>query len=184
MPRLTEALLTGLPADQPELAAGDLRLRPWADADAVALLEAYSDPEVRRWHCERLDTAEAWAYAARWSDLWRTGARAGWAVVRDGAVAGRVTLSQLALEEGGGAVTYWTMPAHRGTGVAPAAVEAVTAWAFGLGFHRLELQHSVHNPASCRVAQKTGFQLEGTKRSAALHLDGWHDMHLHARIGG
>jgi hypothetical protein len=26
--------------------------------------------------------------------------------------------------------------------------------------------------------------LEGTKRSAILHPDGWHDMHLHARVRG
>jgi len=26
------------------------------------------------------------------------------------------------------------------------------------------------------------FDFEGVKRRAGLHLDGWHDMHLHARI--
>jgi RimJ/RimL family protein N-acetyltransferase len=70
----------------------------------------------------------------------------------------------------------------RGTGVAPAAAEAVCAWAFDVGFHRLELQHSTRNPASCRVAEKSGFALEGTKRSSLLHDDGWHDMHLHGRV--
>lgn len=44
--------------------------------------------------------------------------------------------------------------------------------------------HAVRNEASCRVAIKTGFVLEGTKRSAVLHPDGWHDMHLHARVRG
>ena len=34
------------------------------------------------------------------------------------------------------------------------------------------------------MAAKAGFALEGTKRSALLHADGWHDMHLHARIRG
>ncbi|MEW2435901.1 GNAT family protein [Streptomyces caniferus] len=38
------------------------------------------------------------------------------------------------------------------------------------------------NPASCRVATKAGFRLEGTMRSALLHADGWHDEHLHARV--
>jgi hypothetical protein len=27
-----------------------------------------------------------------------------------------------------------------------------------------------------------GYRLEGIKRSEALHGDGWHDMHLHARL--
>jgi hypothetical protein len=35
-----------------------------------------------------------------------------------------------------------------------------------------------------RVAGKAGFAFEGTKRSAVLHQDGWHDMHLHARVQG
>jgi [ribosomal protein S5]-alanine N-acetyltransferase len=34
------------------------------------------------------------------------------------------------------------------------------------------------------VAAKAGYKLEGTKRSGLLHADGWHDMHLHARIAG
>ena len=33
-----------------------------------------------------------------------------------------------------------------------------------------------------RVATRAGFRLEGTKRGDALHADGWHDMHLHARV--
>jgi hypothetical protein len=37
-------------------------------------------------------------------------------------------------------------------------------------------------PTSCKVATKAGYLLEGTKRSAAVHDDGRHDMHLHARI--
>ena len=82
-----------------------------------------------------------------------------------------------------GEVAYWTMPTRRGQDVASSAVEALTHWAFDdVGFHRLELTHSVHNLPSCRVAIKTGFDLEGVKRRAGLHLDGWHDMHLHARV--
>ena len=50
--------------------------------------------------------------------------------------------------------------------------------------HRLELLHAVRNETSCRVASRTGFALEGTKRKAVLHPDGWHDMHLHARVRG
>lgn len=77
------------------------------------------------------------------------------------------------------------LPAARGAGVASRALIAVSAWALGeAGFHRLHLSHSTRNDASCRVAIKAGFQLEGTKRSDAIHADGRHDMHLHARIRG
>ena len=40
----------------------------------------------------------------------------------------------------------------------------------------------MHNLPSSRVAIEAGFDFEGVKRCAGLHLDGWHDMHLHARI--
>ncbi|WP_220447027.1 GNAT family N-acetyltransferase [Nonomuraea deserti] len=69
--------------------------------------------------------------------------------------------------------------------MASLALAALTAWALDeIGFHRLELDHSTRNTASCGVATKCGYLLEGTKRSAAVHDDGRHDMHLHARIRG
>jgi RimJ/RimL family protein N-acetyltransferase len=51
-----------------------------------------------------------------------------------------------------------------------------------IGFYRLELDHSTRNEASCGVAAQCGYLLEGTKRSAALHDDGRHDMHLHLHV--
>lgn len=60
---------------------------------------------------------------------------------------------------------------------------AVATWAFDeLGMHRVEVAHSIANPLSCRVASKAGFEVEGTRTSALLHDDGWHDMHVHRRI--
>lgn len=77
------------------------------------------------------------------------------------------------------------LPAARGAGVASRGLGALTAWALDeIGFQRLELDHSTRNLASCRVATKSGYFLEGTKRSAAVHDDGRHDMHLHARVRG
>ncbi|MET9455633.1 GNAT family protein [Streptomyces canus] len=48
-----------------------------------------------------------------------------------------------------------------------------TDWALhDLGLHRLTLCHAVADDASCRVAEKAGFRLEGTMRHALLHADG------------
>jgi RimJ/RimL family protein N-acetyltransferase len=118
-------------------------------------------------------------------DDWAGRVRAHWAVAdsQTAAVVGRASLKNVNLLGGQAEVAYWTLPIARGRGVASRAVEALTAWAFEeVGFHRLQLTHSVDNPASCRVATRAGYLLEGTKRSAGLHLDGWHDMHLHARV--
>ena len=43
--------------------------------------------------------------------------------------------------------------------------------------------HAVANPASCRVAEKAGFRLEGVLAQSHRYGDGvYHDEHLHARL--
>jgi RimJ/RimL family protein N-acetyltransferase len=106
-------------------------------------------------------------------------------VTGGGEVLGRVALGAMNLDDGVATCAYWVLPAARGAAVASRALRAVADWALGdAGFHRLQLDHSTRNAASCRVAVSSGFPLEGTKRSAAVHADGRHDMHLHARIRG
>jgi [ribosomal protein S5]-alanine N-acetyltransferase len=173
-------------ADQPVLRAGSLVLRPWAPGDAAVVLEAYRDPDIQQWNLRSfgsLDEARAWI--AQWETQWQAERDGCWAVT-DGAgrVLGRVAVRGIHLMDGRGECTYWVLPAARGQGVATAATVAVARWALDeLGLHRLSLLHATANPASCRVAAKAGFALEGTLRSAMLHPDGWHDMHLHARVG-
>jgi RimJ/RimL family protein N-acetyltransferase len=173
---------------QPVLSApGDLLLRPWEAADAGVFLEAYSDPEIRRWHTRRPSSAgqvDEWfeQYRRDWAQE-----RGGhWAVTRAGGVVlGRIALRGFDFADGVAVCAYWVLPAARGAGVASRALTAVSDWALGpAGFHRLELDHSTGNQASCRVATGSGFRLEGTKRGAAVHADGRHDMHLHARVRG
>jgi ribosomal-protein-alanine N-acetyltransferase len=175
--------------DQPVLrAAGELMLRPWRPADAEQAIQAYADPAIQRWHLHTLATIEeAQAWIARWQQRWQAETDGCWAVT-DGdtdKVLGRVALREISLAGGRAQCTYWVVPAARGRGVATQATAALARWALeDLGLHRLELLHSVANPPSCRVAGKAGFALEGTLRRALLHADGWHDLHLHARLQG
>ncbi|MER5615573.1 GNAT family N-acetyltransferase [Streptomyces sp. NPDC002215] len=179
---------------QPALAADDdLLLRPWRCADAPSVVAAFSDPAIQRWHMRRADSEdEARGWIEQWQEAWHGETAAHWAVVRPrgagdgiGEVLGRISLRSLIPEGGRAECAYWVLPAARGRGVAPRAVSALARWAFDeIGFERLELEHSVLNEASCRVAAKTGFALEGTRRHSQLHPDGWHDMHLHARLRG
>ncbi|WP_329103289.1 GNAT family N-acetyltransferase [Micromonospora sp. NBC_01699] len=64
-----------------------LLLRPWIEADAEGLVEAYRDPVLRRW--TRMPVAHA-GDAARWlalqSEGWRSGKRHSFAVLADGPV--------------------------------------------------------------------------------------------------
>ena len=188
MPRLTVPVApagTLSRTAQPTVQAGELVLRPWAEADAAALITAFADPSIQRWHARTVESAaEARAMIARYNQAWRSETAAHWAITGP-EVLGRVALRSIDLEEGVAEIAYWVTGAARGRGAAPRAAAALAAWALAdLGLHRLDLEHAVANTASCRVAQKAGFAYEGTRRSAVLHADGWHDMHLHARIQG
>jgi RimJ/RimL family protein N-acetyltransferase len=174
--------------EQPVLRGqGGLVLRPWEASDAPVVLEAYQDPAIQQWNLRTFDSlAEAGAWIAQWEGQWLAERDGCWAVTDGaGAVLGRAALRGVRLMDGVAECTYWVLPAARGRGVATRATVAMARWALhDLGLHRLELQHSTANPASCRVAAKAGFGLEGTRRGAMQHPDGWHDMHLHARLQG
>jgi RimJ/RimL family protein N-acetyltransferase len=189
--RLAGSVQPVLPIEQ------DLSLRPWSVTDASSVIAAYTDPEIRRWHARSVQTeVEARSLIERWRSAWSAESGANWAVVRTQeaarapghaaareAVLGRVALRMIETDQGRAECAYWIMPDVRGGGIATKALSTLAAWAFGeAGFHRLFLVHSTANDASCRVATKAGFAPEGVERSSVLHVDGWHDMHVHARI--
>ncbi|MFH8978950.1 GNAT family N-acetyltransferase [Streptomyces sp. NPDC017890] len=192
MPYLTRPVLaagTLSRTPQPTLPTGDgLVLRPWRMEDAPAVHAAFQDPVMHQWHIRAADSEEeVRGWITEWQRGWADERDVQWAVAdaADDRLLGRVALRQVLLGDGVAEVAYWTTAAARGRGVAGRATNALAHWALDeIGFQRLELSHSVANEASCRVARKTGFALEGTKRSALLHSDGWHDMHLHARVRG
>ena len=188
--------------EQPEISAGDLRLRPWRRGDAQDVVRAWEDPEILRWGRYGAVTpvrgnVEQWV---DWNlEQWHFGLRAGFALCaagEDGELVGSIMLrgysgSPTAAGQRGdtGEAGYWIVPRWRGRGAATLALGALSRWAFGpveeggLGLRRIELRHAVANPASCRVAAKAGFAHEGTLRESMRYTDGRrHDEHLHARL--
>ncbi len=169
---------------QPTLTVDDLTLRPWHPDDAPAVFDAYQDAAIQQWHVRSMtDHAEAGAWIASRSTQWHEETGADWAVFAGAVLVGRVGIKRLELWDGIGELAYWVRPAARGRNTAARASTALTQWAFDvLGLHRLELLHATDNQRSCRAAIKAGFHAEGTMRRQGLHGDGWHDMHLHARL--
>ncbi|MFJ5707982.1 MULTISPECIES: GNAT family N-acetyltransferase [unclassified Streptomyces] len=167
--------------------APGLVLRPWCADDVTALAGMSHDPALRRWA-----NLPAEGEAPRWvrdqERDWAAGARFGFAVLEaplDAAarLVGGVVLKEVAPGEPTAEVGYWTAPGARGRGVAPRALDAVTAWAFATfragGLERLHLLHQVDNAASCRVAAKSGYAFDRVLPAfpPAFPLDG----HLHIR---
>lgn len=180
------------PADRPpiepvEIAAGRLQLRAPSVREAEDALAMLSDPDVARWNPgpPDLDLAAARAWCERNAD-WSAGSHATLSALDavSGRLLGTVSLHEIDPEQSTARIGYRVAPWARGSGVATDAVTAVTRWAFGaLGLHRIELLHTAANPASCRVAEKAGYRLEGTLRASYRHGEAPHeDEHLHARL--
>jgi RimJ/RimL family protein N-acetyltransferase len=171
---------------QPRLDVDDrLALRPWRESDAEAVRTAFGCPDIQRWHVRRMDSRnEALDWISGWEVRWDCESDASWAIADDeDQPIGQVGLRTISLFEGSAQLSYWVLPEARGTGVAVRAARALTRWTFDVvRLHRVFLQHSTANQASCRVAVKLGFGVEGTLREAIRHADGWHDVHTHARL--
>jgi RimJ/RimL family protein N-acetyltransferase len=165
-------------------------LRPWQASDIPGLLEIHRDPVMSQAARHPITTEQD---ALRWlqaqQDGWAGGDRLSFAVLdqeaagQPGGVLGQVALRGCAAGREAAEIGYWTAPAARGRGIASGAVVTVTAWAFQalgpLGLQRVDLIHQVDNPASCRVAQKSGYALAGVLPAdpPAFPADG----HLHSR---
>lgn len=164
-----------------------LVLRPWRDDDVDALLRAHRDPTLRARTRRPLSTpAQARRWVARTRQGWAAGSRFSFAVceVTDDAerLVANILLKEVVPGRSAAEVGYWTAADARGRGVAPRALEAVTGWAFTrfapAGLTCLELLHQVDNPASCRVAEKTGYDfVEVLPARPPFPLDG----HRHVR---
>jgi len=171
------ALFGALPDERPEPGSAlrwtSVRDRP-PESDIPACPGPGRDPAAGGCGADWIDS---------WPARWRKETDAAWAVSVAGAVVGQVGLRHVDLDQGSAAVSYWVLPQARNRHVARRALGVLAYWSFEtLGLHRLALSHSAANPASCRVAQHAGFAAEGTKRGEGRHADGWHDMHLHARL--
>ncbi|MFI9802802.1 GNAT family N-acetyltransferase [Streptomyces sp. NPDC052301] len=168
---------------------GGRELRPWRldDGDADALFTAGQDPAISHWNLFSVGSrAEARTRIERLHARRQAETGVIWAIAPHGGPAvGLAGLNDVDLAGGTAEVLYWVLPEARGAGLAVEAARRISGWALDeLGLHRLTLCHSTANPASCRVAEKAGYTVEGTQRSALLHADGWHDQHLHARVAG
>jgi len=165
--------------------ATGLTMRPWSASDAPAVLAAFAEPEMERQAdsaITTLDQAGNWVQARQ--DQWSAGSAYSFAAVAgDGHVLGSVTVSGVERSHLTGWVSYWTTAAARGQGVATSACRTLASWAFAdLALFRLELGHRVNNRASCLVASRAGFVVEGLERQK-LRYDGQRfDVELHARL--
>jgi RimJ/RimL family protein N-acetyltransferase len=172
---------------EPQVVFGDgVVLREFADDDLKALRVALDDPQTQLWnpvHWAGPDRARSVLQHGR---DWSSGTFTGWLICTPERheLQGLVAVHSISQFHRTGEVGYWVAAPERGKGLATAALRTASDWAFRtLDLRRLDLAHAVENVASCRVAEKSGFVLEGTHRLAFVYGDGQpHDEHRHARL--
>ncbi|WP_112470332.1 GNAT family N-acetyltransferase [Streptomyces triticisoli] len=119
-----------------------LLLRAIGAQDADAVYAAAQDPDIGRW-LSQLPSPYLPEHARHFTEQM---VPQGWA---------------------DGSVFFWVTKEHRGNGYVTEAALAVARWAFTrLAVDRLEWRAEVGNNASRAVAERVGFTLEGTLRSA------------------
>ncbi len=111
------------------------------------------------------------------------GLGAGWVIVHDGLVVGRVNLNNIVMGVlRSASVGYWVDAEHQGRGLASGAVEHACQAGRQTGLHRVEAGTLLHNTASQRVLERSGFTYYGTAERF-LFIDGsWQDHRLYQRI--
>ncbi|MEV7009711.1 GNAT family N-acetyltransferase [Streptosporangium sp. NPDC051022] len=158
----------------------EVKLRGWRPDDAGVVIDAFGSPDMAEQAARPIDTPRA---ALEWMGMWgfRDDAQA-FAVVVGGQVVGNVAVSNIDSHDTGW-VSYWTAAHARGRGVAVAAVLKLADWAFReRGLFRLELGHRLNNTASCAVATRAGFLLEGVERAKLRYGGVRYDVERHARL--
>jgi RimJ/RimL family protein N-acetyltransferase len=149
-----------------EINAGRYYLRALRADDRIddrqTIIEAFADPESRRWlsHLDIADLAHAQAYITRRAEGWVDETRFSWAVADPltGDLLGEVLLKDVDLAAGTAEAGCWAHPKARGRGMTTEALGAILQFGFGaLGLKEIIYKYSTGNTASRRVADKLGF---------------------------
>jgi RimJ/RimL family protein N-acetyltransferase len=172
-------------AAQPRLTAltpagSKVALRPPETRDLDAIVAACRDAESVRWTTvpHPYDRRNAEYFIRERSRLsWIRGEAGVFAMAdADDAYVGSMELRLSVSAPDTAEVGFLVAPWARGRGYAPAALRTLCAWGFdALGVNRITWTAYLGNDASKRVAEKTGFQLEGITRAGCVQRGEYRD---------
>jgi ribosomal-protein-serine acetyltransferase len=126
---------------------------------------------------------ETESFAAKAEEEWASGIAYHFTILLDGEVIGGVSIEVRGPIERLGELGYWVRTDRCGQGFATEAGMSTVDFGFGeIGLHRLELRAGTGNRASQRVAEKLGFQREGTLRQASRGAEAPYDCYLYGLL--
>jgi RimJ/RimL family protein N-acetyltransferase len=138
---------------------GDITLRPLGEEDVPAMVEAFRDPETVRW----LPVPSPYTENDARDFIRKARDASAIADVRTGELLGTIGWRWV---DANVQLGYWVKREARGRGIATRALILLSRWALEeLGARRVQLVAEPENVPSRRVAEKAGFQPEGTLRA-------------------
>ncbi len=161
---------------QDRLLGERVSVRAYREADIDALYAAVSEsiPEVSRyetWCHPGFTREEAAEYVNWWRKAWEAGTAFYFAVIEEktGELVGSCGLGGICAEHRRAGLGYWIRSSRTGHGFATDAARAVMRFGFeDLDLARIEVEVSVDNTASLRVAEKLGCVREGVLRQRLI----------------
>lgn len=171
------------------LTDGVVAVRPIADADLPAIVDAAQDPEISRF--TRVPNPYGEADARQFQRSTETGMAAGaefTGVIVDatsGRLLGTLGLHSIDTANRRCSAGYWVAAAQRGRGIARRALALACRFGFEeLGLERIEVWIEPANLPSLRVAEAVGFKREGLLRSFAEVNGQRRDMLMYSLLRG
>lgn len=164
-----------------------LLLRPYCADDAQAVFSGWmGDAEI----CETLnwqphgDVSVTRRLVDMWVESYQSPTVYHWCITLQGAVAGDIMVCKWNQDDQWCELGYCVAKAYQGRGIASEALLRVSRYLLeDVGFHRIQLRHTLGNEASGRVMQKCGFRYEGTLRHAKRsRLGEWQDIVCYALL--
>jgi RimJ/RimL family protein N-acetyltransferase len=146
------------------LPAGPAVVRSWQLTDLDAIVRHANNRRVSQWLRDRFPFPYERMHGQRFLEWASTHTpETVWAIEADGEAVGGIGIElQSDVERVSAEIGYWLGEAHWGRGIAPAAVVAVTDYAFRhFELTRLYALPFADNAGSIRVLEKAGYQREG-----------------------
>jgi RimJ/RimL family protein N-acetyltransferase len=169
----------------------DVAIRPYRADDAAALFEAARESHADvfpwlEWCHAGYTLLEAEQWSATRAQLFRDGIEYNFvAVDAAGRFLGGCGLNQINPLHRFANLGYWVRSSAAGTGIAPAAVARLAAFAFAsTELQRLEIVCALGNLRSQRAAEKSGALREGTLRRRLSVHGRWHDAVMYSIVRG
>lgn len=114
---------------------------------------------------------------------WESGRDRHFSVFMDGSYCGNCSLMRVDPAHMSAELGYWMRSdLCRNNLMTEAAYEVVSFGFWQEGLHRIELQAGVENQGSIRVAEKLGFQREGTLRHGGRGANGFYDSYVYGLL--